>query len=157
MNENSQQKITPFLWFKNETGEAMDFYLSVFKNSKIINQMKMPDGSVFSGTMIIEGQTIHFLNTRNETKFLDSFSLMISCQTQDEVDEYWNKLTANGGKESKCGWCIDKFGISWQIIPTALGKFIGNADREAANRAIQAMFGMNKIIIADLEKAFNGE
>jgi predicted 3-demethylubiquinone-9 3-methyltransferase (glyoxalase superfamily) len=82
---------------------------------------------------------------------------MVSCQTQDEVDEYWNKLTANGGQESRCGWCIDKFGISWQIIPTALGKFIGNADREAANRAIQAMFKMNKIIITDLEKAFNGE
>ncbi len=149
-------KITPFLWFSTEAGEAMDFYCSVFKNTSIISQMKGPDGKVFTGTLEIEGQRIHVLNTRQKTEFLDSFSLMVSCENQAEVDEYWNKLTADGGKESMCGWCIDKFGISWQIIPTALGKLMGDPNREKANRAIQAMLGMRKIIIADLESAFNG-
>ncbi len=149
-------KVTPFLWFSSEAGEAMDFYCSVFKNSKIINTMKGPDGKVFTGTLEIDGQRIHVLNTRHKTEFLDSFSLMVSCETQAEVDEYWNKLTADGGKESMCGWCVDKFGISWQIIPTALGKLMGDPDREKANRAIQAMLSMRKIIIADLETAFNG-
>ena len=156
-NISSSQKITPFLWFNHEAGEAMDFYCSVFKNSKIINTMKGPDGKVFTGTFQIEGQIIHVLNTRHKTEFLDSFSLMVSCETQAEVDEYWNKLTADGGAESRCGWCIDKFGVSWQIIPTALGKFMSHPDREKANRAIQAMLQMNKIIIADLQKAFDGE
>lgn len=118
--------------------------------------MKGPDGKVFTGTLEIDGQRIHVLNTRHKTEFLDSFSLMVSCETQAEVDEYWNKLTADGGKESMCGWCVDKFGISWQIIPTALGKLMGDPDREKANRAIQAMLSMRKIIIADLETAFNG-
>ncbi|MEY4876681.1 MAG: hypothetical protein RL708_1830 [Bacteroidota bacterium] len=154
---STQQKITPFLWFNTEAGEAMNFYASVFKNSKIINQMKLPDGTVFTGTMEIEGQVIHFLNTRQVTEFLDSFSLMVSCENQTEVDEYWNKLIADGGAESMCGWCVDKFGVSWQIIPTALGKFIGSPEREKANRAINAMLRMKKIVIADLEKAFNGE
>ncbi|MEN9522523.1 MAG: hypothetical protein RL065_900 [Bacteroidota bacterium] len=157
METKQINKITPFLWFRTEAGEAMEFYCSVFKNAKILHSSKMPDGTLFSGSMIIEGQTIHFLNTRNETKFLDSFSLMVSCENQEEVDELWNKLTTDGGAESRCGWCKDKFGISWQIIPTVLGKYIGSAYREKANRAIQAMMQMNKIIIADLEKAYEGK
>ena len=149
-------KITQFLWFKNEAGEAMDFYCSVFKNSKIISKSKGPDGNVFSGVIDLDRQQIYFLNMRNETDFNEGFSLFVNCETQEEVDYFWDKFTADGGAESRCGWLVDKFGISWQIIPSALMKLMNGPDREKGGRVMNAMLQMNKIIIADLEKAYNG-
>lgn len=151
------KSVTPFLWFSERGGEAMEFYASVFKNSKILNSGNGPDGSFFMGTIEIEGQKIHMMGTPSEFKFNESFSLFVSVETQEEVDYYWNKLTADGGAESMCGWLKDKFGISWQIIPEALMKFMSSPDREKANRAMQAMLKMRKIDIAKLESAFNGK
>jgi predicted 3-demethylubiquinone-9 3-methyltransferase (glyoxalase superfamily) len=150
------QKITPFLWFDTQAEEAMNFYTSVFSNSKIINTSPGPDGKVMSVQFELEDQQFMGLNAGPEFKFNESISFFVSCEDQTEVDYYWERLTADGGEESQCGWLKDKFGLSWQIIPKQLGEMLGDPDREKANRALQAMLQMQKIIVADLEKAFNG-
>ena len=149
------QKITPFLWFDGNAEEAMKFYVSIFKNSKIVSTMAGPDGKVMTGTFQLEGQQFMALNGGPHFKFTEAISLFVSCETQAEVDELWNKLTA-GGAESQCGWLKDKFGLSWQIIPSALGRLLGDKDREKAGRAMQAMLQMKKIDIAKLQQAFDG-
>ena len=149
------QKITPFLWFDGNAEEAMKFYVSIFKNSKIVSTMAGPDGKVFTGTFQLEGQQFMALNGGPHFKFTEAISLFVNCETQAEVDELWNKLTA-GGAESQCGWLKDKFGLSWQIIPSALGRLLGDKDREKAGRAMQAMLQMKKIDIAKLQQAFDG-
>ena len=147
------QKITPFLWFDGNAVEAMDFYLSVFKNSNKKAIMPGPDGSVMGVAFELEGLEFQGLNAGPMFKFNEAVSFFVKSDTQEEIDYYWAKLTADGGEESMCGWLKDKFGLSWQIVPPILGKLLGDPDREKAGRVMQAMMQMKKIIIADLENA----
>ncbi|MGH7615098.1 MAG: VOC family protein [Gemmatimonadales bacterium] len=148
------QRITPFLWFDGNAEEAMKFYVSVFKNSKIMGTMAGPDGKVMTGTFQLEGQQFMALNGGPHFKFTEAISFFVNCETQAEVDELWNRLTAGGG-ESQCGWLKDKFGLSWQIIPSALGRLLSDKDRVKANRVMQAMLQMKKIDIAALQQAYD--
>ena len=155
------QKITPFLWFDNNAEEAAQFYTSVFKNSKILNVSRYgdagpgPKGSVMVVNFQLEGQQFTALNGGPLFKFSEAFSFVVNCETQKEIDEYWNKLTSGGGRESECGWLKDKFGFSWQIVPTALGKLM--SDPKNANRVMQALLQMKKLDIATLEDAAEGK
>jgi predicted 3-demethylubiquinone-9 3-methyltransferase (glyoxalase superfamily) len=151
-------KITPFLWFDGQAEEAMNFYVSIFKNSKIGKISRWGEGgpgakgTVMSASFELDGQPFHALNGGPHFKFTPAISMFVSCETQAEVDELWDKLSA-GGEKSRCGWLTDKFGLSWQIIPTALGEALGNPDPEKAKRAMQAMMQMGKIDIAALQQA----
>jgi predicted 3-demethylubiquinone-9 3-methyltransferase (glyoxalase superfamily) len=142
--------ITPFLWFDNNVPQAVSFYKSVFPNAKIetVND--------FMATFELEGQRFNALNGGPKYKFNEAVSFFISVESQEQVDYFWNRLTADGGEEGNCGWLKDKFGLSWQVVPSMLGRLLGNPDRSKANRAMQAMLKMRKIIIADLEAAFAG-
>jgi predicted 3-demethylubiquinone-9 3-methyltransferase (glyoxalase superfamily) len=151
------QKITPFLWFDNQAEEAMNFYTSIFKNSKIGNINRGPDGKAFSVTFQLEGQEFMALNAGPQFKFTEAISFFVDCKTQEEVDELWQKLTADGGEEGNCGWLKDKYGLSWQIIPTALGEMLNDPDPVKAQRAMQAMLQMNKIDIQKLKDARDGK
>ncbi len=152
-------KITPFLWFDNQAEEAMNFYVSVFKNSKITSVSRygegapIPAGTVMSITGELDGQPVMALNAGPVFKLTEAFSFYVNCDSQAEVDELWGKLTADGGEESQCGWLKDKFGLSWQIIPSALGEALGNPDPEKAKRAMEAMLKMRKIDIEALRRA----
>ena len=147
------QKITPFLWFDNNAEEAIQFYVGIFKDSKILNVNRMGDGgAVLTATFQLEGQEFMALNGGPMFKFTEAISLFVSCETQAEVDTLWQKLTA-GGEESRCGWLKDKFGLSWQIIPKALGELMGDPDPAKAQRVMQAMLQMNKIDIQTLKAA----
>lgn len=150
------QKVTPFLWFDNNLEEAINFYQSVFKNTEVksINRMGA-GGPVFSAVFVIEGQEFKAMNAGPAYKFNEAVSFFVQCADQAEVDDLWSKLTANGGAESRCGWLKDKFGLSWQIIPEALGRLMNDPDQQKAGNVIQAMLKMNKIIVADLEAAYN--
>ncbi|HOT34852.1 MAG TPA: VOC family protein [Rhodoglobus sp.] len=148
--------ITPFLWLNHPIDEVIAYYSSVFDGVKVDDEQRMPDGSLLTATVTIAGQRIGLLSGGPEVPPSDAFSLMVSVETQDEVDSYWNALTADGGQESQCGWLKDKYGIAWQIIPTALGRLIGDPDPARAGRAMRAMFAMRKIVIADLEAAAAG-
>ena len=147
------KKITPFLWFDTQAEEAMNLYVSVFKNSKAGEVSRGPDGKAFSVNFQLEGQDFMALNAGPEYKFSEAISLFVNCQTQAEVDELWSRLTSDGGEEGRCGWLKDKYGLSWQIIPSALGELMGDSDPVKSQRVMQAMLKMNKIIIADLKKA----
>jgi predicted 3-demethylubiquinone-9 3-methyltransferase (glyoxalase superfamily) len=153
------QKITPFLWFDNNAEEAINFYTSVFKNSRIVSVQRLnadtPSGSnVLTGTFEIAGQKFMFLNGGPMFKFTEAISFFINCETQGEVDELWQKLSA-GGSESQCGWLKDKFGLSWQVIPSILGKLLNDKDPVKAQRVMQAMLKMKKIEISELEAAYH--
>jgi predicted 3-demethylubiquinone-9 3-methyltransferase (glyoxalase superfamily) len=154
------QKITPYLWFDNQAEEAMQFYTSTFKNSKIINVSRYPEGApgvagtVMTGTIQIEGQEFIVLNGGPQYKFTEAISFFVNCKTQEEVDDLWAKLTANGGEEGPCGWCKDKFGVSWQIIPELLGQLLGDPNPVKAQAAMQAMLQMKKIDSAKLREAY---
>ena len=150
-------KIRPFLWFDNQAEEAMNFYVSIFNNSEVLYVNPGPNGVAQSAGFVLAGQEFMAMNAGPQFKFNEAISLFVECKTQAEVDELWQKLTADGGEESMCGWLKDKYGLSWQIIPTALGEILGHPDREKANRAVQAMLQMQKIVIADLQKAFDGD
>ena len=156
------QKITPFLWFDDQAEEAMSFYTSIFKNSKIGDVSRygegapVPAGTMMSGTFQLEGQDFMALNGGPGFKFTEAISLFVDCKTQDEVDELWAKLSA-GGEESRCGWLKDKFGLSWQIIPAALGEMLQDKDPEKAARVLNAMLQMGKIDIAGLKQAYDAE
>ena len=156
------QKIIPFLWFDGKAEEAIKLYTSVFKNSKVINITywadggPFPKGQVMNGSFELDGQQFYAFDAGPMFKFTEATSFYINCETQEEIDHFWNKLTADGGQESRCGWVKDKFGLSWQIVPPILGQLLGDQDRSKAGRAMQAMLQMNKIIIADLQKAFDG-
>ena len=141
------QKITPFLWFENQAEEAAKFYGSIFKNSKIISSNPMVV------TFELEGQKFMALNGGPQFKFTEAISLFVDCETQEEVDYYWKKLT-EGGKESQCGWLKDKYGLSWQIVPSILGKLMGDKDPKKANNVLQAMLQMKKMDIAKLKEAY---
>lgn len=144
-------KITPFLWFDTQAEEAMNFYVSIFNNSKVISISRIGDGPVFSTTFELDGQTVMALNAGPQFKFTEAISFFVRCETQAEVDDLWEKLTA-GGEESQCGWLKDKFGLSWQIVPNALDQALGNPDPEKAQRAMQAMLKMKKL---DIEALLN--
>lgn len=156
------QKITPFLWFDNNAEQAAQFYTSIFQNSKILNISRYgdagpgPKGSVMVVSFQLEGQQFTALNGGPLFKFSEAFSFVVNCENQTEVDEYWSKLTAGGGAESQCGWLKDKFGFSWQIVPTALGKLMDAKDPAKAGRVMQALLQMTKIDIATLEEAALG-
>ena len=146
-------KITPFLWFDGQAEEAMLFYTSIFKNSKILDLTRGPDGKALSANFQLEGQEIIAYNAGPEFKFNEAISLFVSCQTQAEVDELWAKLT-EGGEAVQCGWLKDKFGLSWQIVPTDLPKYLGGPDPAGAQRALQAMLKMVKLDIAGIKAAY---
>jgi predicted 3-demethylubiquinone-9 3-methyltransferase (glyoxalase superfamily) len=153
------QKITPFLWFNDKAEEAVNFYVSIFKKSKIISVSRFgdagpgPKGSVMSMTFQIEGQVFYALNGGPAFTFTPAISLFVNCESQQEVDELWEKLSA-GGKKDRCGWLKDKYGLSWQIIPTVLGKLLQDKDPEKAKRVMQAMLQMDKIESNALQQAY---
>ncbi len=161
------QKITPFLWFDKEAEEAMNFYTSVFKNSKIVSLKRYPDGpleepmkgmegKVLTGVFELEGQRFMALDGGPVFKPSAATSFYVECETQEEVDHYWNKLSANPEAE-QCGWLQDKYGFSWQIIPNALPELLNDPNKEKADRVLQAMLKMKKIDIAELKKAYEGQ
>src|SRR5215210_3763866 len=150
------KKITPFLWFDTQAEEAMNFYVSIFKNSKVLDVTPGPNGIAQSVNFELEGQEFIGLNAGPQFKFNESISFLVNCETQAEVDELWEKLTADGGQESMCGWLKDKYGLSWQIIPSTLGKLLNDPDPEKAGRVMQAMLKMNKIDIQQLQEAYDG-
>jgi predicted 3-demethylubiquinone-9 3-methyltransferase (glyoxalase superfamily) len=144
-------KITPFLWFKaGEMPDAIAFYTSVFKQAQVVSQNPM------TAQLELLGQRFQLLNADSRWSFNESISFVIDCKDQAEVDYYWNALTEGGGAESMCGWLRDKFGLSWQVIPEVLPKYLGDPDPGRRERATQAMLQMRKIVIADLEKAAAG-
>ena len=153
------QKITPFLWFDGKAEEAMNFYTSIFKNSKIGRITRYgdagpgPKGAVMSATFQLDGQEFMALNGGPQFKFTEAISFFVNCETQEEVDELWEKLSA-GGQKSRCGWLKDKYGLSWQIIPSALGEMLGDKDPEKSQRVMKAMLQMDKIDIKGLEQAY---
>ena len=160
----SMQKITPFFWFDDQAEEAVNFYTSLFKNSKIVRifhyteeaaeKTGRPVGSVLTIEFEIEGQRFVALNGGPLFKFNESISFVINCDTQEEVDYFWEKLTANGGEESACGWLKDKFGVSWQVTPTVLIDMLHDSDQEKSERVMQAMLQMKKIDIKTLKEAY---
>ncbi len=150
-------KITPFLWFDNNLEEAVNFYTSVFKSAKIINISKMPDGKYMVASFELEGQKFNGMNAGPTFKFNEAVSFFVDCEDQEEVDYFWEKLTADGGAESQCGWLKDKFGLSWQIIPKQLMKLMGDPDQATAKKAMDAMLKMKKIIVKDLQDAVNNK
>jgi predicted 3-demethylubiquinone-9 3-methyltransferase (glyoxalase superfamily) len=153
------QKITPFLWFNGQAEEAMNFYVSIFKNSKVGSVTRYgeagpgPKGTVMYATFQLDGQEFMALNGGPQFKFSPAISFFVNCQTQEEVDELWEKLS-EGGEKNRCGWLDDKFGVSWQIIPTALGKLLSDKDPEKSKRVMQAMLQMDKIDIKRLKDAY---
>jgi predicted 3-demethylubiquinone-9 3-methyltransferase (glyoxalase superfamily) len=156
------QRITPNLWFNDEAEAAANFYVSIFKNSKIVNTARygsagpLPAETVMMVDFELDGVAFAALNGGPaDFKFNESLSLIVNCDSQEEVDYYWEKLSA-GGQEGECGWVTDKYGVSWQVIPTAMTDLITNPDAEKSQRAMQAMLQMKKIDIAALQKAFNG-
>ena len=152
------QKITPFLWFDGRVEEAMNFYTSIFKNSKAVNIMRYgkagpgPEGSVMSATFQLEGQEFIALNGGPQFKFSPAVSFFVNCETQEEIDELWAKLS-EGGRPNRCGWLDDKFGLTWQIIPSVLGKLLQSEDAEKSRRVMQAILKMEKIDIHELKRA----
>jgi predicted 3-demethylubiquinone-9 3-methyltransferase (glyoxalase superfamily) len=156
------QKITPFLWFDSQAEEAANFYVSLFKNSKILNIARYgdagpgPKGSVMLATFQLEGQDFMALNGGPTYTLSPAISLFVSCETQAEVDELWEKLTA-GGSEVQCGWLKDRFGLSWQVIPKALMELMQDKDPVKSQRVFKAMLGMTKIDIEGLKRAHRGE
>jgi len=156
------QKITPFLWFDDKAEQAVNFYTSIFNDSKIENISRYgdegpgPAGSVMMANFILNGQEFMALNGGPVFKFTEAISLFVTCEDQAEVDYYWDRLS-EGGETQQCGWLKDKFCLSWQIVPSALGRLMGDKDPEKAGRVMQAMLKMVKIDIAVLQKAYDQE
>ena len=161
------QKIVPCLWFDYQAEEAVNFYLSIFKDGKILNTSRydqasaevsgQPAGSVLTVDFEMFGQTFMALNGGPIFKFSEAVSLVVNCKDQAEVDELWQKLTADGGQESQCGWLKDKYGFSWQIVPVALGEMMSSKDVLASQRVMKTMLNMKKLDMAILEAAFQGK
>jgi len=155
------KQITPFLWFDDNAEEATNFYTSIFKNSKILNIKRYgdagpgPKGSVMTASFELDGQEFVALNGGPRFKFTEAISFVVKCETQDDVDYYWDKLL-EGGQPQACGWLKDKFGLSWQIVPTAFFKLVGDSDPEKVGRVMQAMLGMIKFDVAKLQEAYDG-
>jgi predicted 3-demethylubiquinone-9 3-methyltransferase (glyoxalase superfamily) len=153
-------KITPFLWFDSQAEDAAKFYCSIFKNARLGKVARYPEGSpgpagsVMTVEFQIEGQDYIALNGGPHFKFTEAVSFVVNCQDQQEVDYYWDKLIADGGKPSQCGWLKDKYGLSWQIVPTAMNRLFASHDKAASQRAMQAMLGMVKLDVGKLEAAY---
>jgi predicted 3-demethylubiquinone-9 3-methyltransferase (glyoxalase superfamily) len=151
-------KITPFLWFDDKAEEAMNLYVSVFKNSKVLDISRygkdapFPEGTAFVVTFQLDGQQVMAMNAGPQFKFTEAISMYVNCETQAEVDILWEKLS-EGGEQGQCGWLKDKYGLSWQIVPTALGTLMNDKDPEKAKRVMQAMLQMRKIDINLLKQA----
>jgi predicted 3-demethylubiquinone-9 3-methyltransferase (glyoxalase superfamily) len=156
------QKIVPFLWFDGQADEAVNFYTSIFKNATITSVTRYgdagpgPKGSIMSATFELDGQEFYALNGGPMFKFSPAISFFVKCESQEEVDYYWSKLAA-GGQTNQCGWLQDKFGVSWQVVPTLLGKLLGDKDAAKANRVMQAMLKMTKLDVAGLQRAYDGQ
>lgn len=156
------QKITPFLWFDNQAEEAANFYVSIFKNSKILSISRYgeagpgPKGSAMTAVFQLDGEEFIALNGGPQFKFTEAISFVVNCETQQEVDEFWEKLSKDG-EESRCGWLKDKYGLSWQIVPTILGKLMTDHDPQKSKRVMEAMLKMKKIVIDDLKRAHEGK
>jgi predicted 3-demethylubiquinone-9 3-methyltransferase (glyoxalase superfamily) len=161
MKGKIHQKITPFLWFNDQAEEAMKFYVSIFKNSKAGTITRYedsgpgPKGTVMTATFQLEGQEFIALNGGPKFPFTEAVSFVVNCDTQEEIDEFWEKLSA-GGKKGQCGWLKDKFGLSWQVVPAALGEMMKDADAEKSDRVMKAIMQMEKLDIARLKQAFDG-
>jgi predicted 3-demethylubiquinone-9 3-methyltransferase (glyoxalase superfamily) len=155
--QTSMQKITTFLTFRSRGKEAVDFYVSVFKNSTINSSMVMPAGDqLLHASFTLDGQDFMAMDADDPTFiFTNGISLFVTCLDQEELDYYWDKLISDGGQPGQCGWLKDPFGVSWQIIPSALGQLMGDPDQEKAGRVMQAMLKMTKIDIAGLQKAYD--
>jgi len=153
------QKITPFLWFDDKAEEAVNFYVSIFKNSKVLGISRYgdagpgPKGTVMVAKFQLEGHEFIALNGGPQFKFTEAISFLVNCESQEEVDKFWEKLS-DGGKESQCGWLKDKYGLSWQIVPTVLGEMLQDKDPEKSKRVMQAMLQMQKIDIKKLKEAY---
>ncbi|SRR5579884_211400 len=153
------QRITPFLWFDREAEEAMSFYTSVFRNSRIVSVNRYgeagpgPKGTVMTGTFELEGQRFMALNGGPQFTFTGAISFLVSCETQDEADRLWERLS-EGGEKGRCGWLKDKFGVSWQIVPTVLGEMLADTDAGRSQRVMRAMLQMDKIDIEALRRAY---
>lgn len=156
------RRITPFLWFDTQAEEAAKHYVSIFKSSKIVKTTRYneagpgPKGSVMTVEFRLDGQDLIALNGGPHFKFNEAISLSVDCKDQREVDYYWKMLSA-GGEEGSCGWLKDKFGVSWQVNPSILGKLLADRDAKKAARVMKAMFAMKKIVIADLRRAYAGK
>lgn len=157
------QRITPFLWFEqNNAEEAMNYYCSIFPNSKVVRVTRYgetgpgPAGSVMTVDFELDGQQLVGLNGGPQDKFNWAVSFVVNCETQEEVDYYWEKLSADGGEKSRCGWVKDKFGLWWQVTPTILTEMIGDKDPEKVNRVMAAMMKMDKIEIQPIRQAYEG-
>lgn len=148
--------ITPFLWFDDNAQEAIELYASVFPGGRVVTRQDGPDGKLFTATIELAGQRITVLNGGPGHPLTDAASLFVSCADQAEVDEYWDALTADGGAPGPCGWLTDRFGLSWQIIPDALGRYLSDPDPVKAQRVMQAMLQMSKIEVAELDAAYRG-
>ena len=154
------QKITPFLWFDDKAEEAMNFYISIFRNSKIGSVTRYgeagpgPKGTVMTATFQLDGQEFIALNGGPHFKFTEAISFSVNCETQEEVDELWEKLS-EGGEKGRCGWLKDKYGLSWQVNPTVLGEMLQDRDPEKSKRVMEAMLQMDKIDIKSLKQAYD--
>ena len=156
------QKITPFLWYDNQAEEAANLYCSIFKNSKVGSVVRYgdagpgPKGTVMIVSFQLAGQEFTALNGGPRFKFTEAISFVVNCETQEEIDHFWEKLTADGGQESMCGWLKDKFGLSWQIVPTDLPQLMQSGDAKKSERVMQAILQMKKFDIAKLKEAYEG-
>jgi len=155
------QKITPFLWFNDKAEEAMNFYVSIFKDAKVVSVSRYgdagpgPKGSVMTAAFRMFGQDFIALNGGPQYTFTPAVSFVVNCETQKEVDEYWEKLSA-GGRKDRCGWLTDKYGLSWQIVPTVLSQLLTDKDSKKSQRVMKAMLQMDKLDIARLKQAAEG-
>jgi predicted 3-demethylubiquinone-9 3-methyltransferase (glyoxalase superfamily) len=154
------QKITPFLWFDDQAEEAMNFYVSIFKNSKVLSVARYgdagpgPKGTIMTARFQLEGQEFIALNGGPQFKFTEAISFLVNCETQEEVDYFWEKLS-KGGERSRCGWLKDKFGLSWQIVPTVLSEMLQDENAEKSQSVMKAMLQMDKIDIQGLKRAYD--
>jgi predicted 3-demethylubiquinone-9 3-methyltransferase (glyoxalase superfamily) len=157
------QKITPFLWFDKEAEDAANFYVSIFKDAKILTVSRYgeagpgPKGQAMVVKFELMGQTFMALNGGPHFKFTEAISFLVDCNSQEEVDYYWDKLLAGGGQPSQCGWLKDRYGLSWQIVPTILGQLMSDKDPEKSKRVMQAMLKMVKMDVAALKRAYEGQ
>ena len=145
--------IAPFLWFETQAEEAMNFYASVFRCSRVVS-VNRAQGQVMSVEFELEGQRVMALNGASQSTFTESISFFVACETQQEIDELWTRLTADGGAPNRCGWLKDKFGLSWQIIPSTLGRMLSDGDAARATRTVNAMLQMEKLDLKKLQQAY---
>jgi predicted 3-demethylubiquinone-9 3-methyltransferase (glyoxalase superfamily) len=157
------QKITPFLWFDSQAEEAMNFYVSIFPNSKIGSVTRYgeegpgPNGTVMTAAFELDGQEFVALNGGPQFKFTEAVSFVVNCETQEEIDYYWEKLTADGGEEVQCGWLADKYGLSWQVVPTKIREWMQDKDPARSQRVMHAVMQMKKLDMAAMQRAYNGK